>query len=162
MLLSKEQNNEMFLKKIKKKINFLRPLIHLRYKLFKLKDPPESISVGLAWGAAVSFTPLLGLHIIICFLGTYLMKGNLLAAAAGTVVGNPWTFPFIFFLDYKLGIFLGIEGIDTVNISTDYFVNNFSSLFFPTLVGSIPLSICVWFITYYLSVFIIKKYKERN
>ena len=151
--MSKEQNNEMFLKKIKKKINFLRPLIHLRYKLFKLKDPPESISVGLAWGAAVSFTPLLGLHIIICFLGTYLMKGNLLAAAAGTVVGNPWTFPFIFFLDYKLGILLGIKGIDTVN---------FSSLFFPTLVGSIPLSICVWFITYYLSVIIIKKYKERN
>ena len=50
--------------------------------MFKLKDPPEYISVGLAWGAAVSFTPLLGLHIIICFLGTYLMKGNLLAAAA--------------------------------------------------------------------------------
>ena len=152
----------MLLKKIKKKINFLRPLIHLRHKLFKLKDPPESISVGLAWGAAVSFTPLLGLHIIICFLGTYLMKGNLLAAAAGTVVGNPWTFPFIFFLDYKLGIFLGIKGIDTVNISPDFFINNFSSLFFPTLVGSIPLSICVWFITYYLSVFIIKKFKEKN
>ena len=90
------------------------------------------------------------------------MKGNLLAAAAGTVVGNPWTFPFIFFLDYKLGIFLGIKGIDTINISTDFFINNFSSLFFPTLVGSIPLSICVWFITYYLSVFIIKKYKEKN
>ena len=162
MLLSKEQNKKMFFKKIKKKLNFIRPLIHIRHKLFRLKDPPQSISVGLAWGAAVSFTPLLGLHIIICFLGTYLMKGNLLAAAAGTIVGNPWTFPFIFFLDYKIGTFLGIKGIETINFSVDFLINNFNSLFYPTLVGSVPLSICAWFSTYYFSLLIIRKYKERS
>ena len=88
----------MLKKKILKKLNILRLFKHTKHKIYKLKDPPESISIGLAWGAAVSFTPLLGLHIIICFLGTYLMKGNLLAAAAGTIVGNPWTFPIIFYL----------------------------------------------------------------
>ena len=57
----------------------------------------------MAWGVAVSFTPLLGFHLIICYLGTWLMKGNLIAATVGTIIGNPWTFPFIFYLDYKVG-----------------------------------------------------------
>ena len=76
----------------------------LKHKLFRIKDFPESVAIGLAWGAAVSFTPLLGLHLVICYSGTWLMRGNLIAATVGTVVGNPWTFPFFFYLDYKLGI----------------------------------------------------------
>ena len=86
-----------------KKLNFLRFLKLYKYKVYRIKDLPESISIGLAWGAAVSVTPLLGLHIIICFLGTFLMRGNLLAAAAGTIIGNPWTFPIFFYCSYKIG-----------------------------------------------------------
>ena len=63
----------MILKKIIKRINPLRLFKHTGYKISRMKEPPESISIGLAWGAAVSFTPLLGLHIITCFLGTYNM-----------------------------------------------------------------------------------------
>ena len=81
-----------------KKLNFFRSIKFLKYKIFRIRDLPESIAIGLAWGAAVSFTPLLGFHILICFLGTFLMRGNLLAAAAGTIVGNPWTFPIIYFI----------------------------------------------------------------
>ena len=40
-----------------------------RYKITKIKDFPESVALGMAWGAAVSFTPLLGFHLIICYLG---------------------------------------------------------------------------------------------
>ena len=68
----------------------------LKLKIFRIRDFPEAVAVGLAWGAAVSFTPLLGLNIIICFLGTWLMRGNLIAATVGTIIGNPWTFPFFF------------------------------------------------------------------
>ena len=150
----------MFNKRIKKKLNILRSITHLKHKIFRLKDQPASISIGLAWGASVSFTPLLGLHIIICFLGTYLMKGNMLAAAAGTVVGNPWTFPFIFYMAYKIGVFFGAEGIENLQITPIFFIENFENLFFPTLIGSIPVSISVWFVTYYLSNFVIKKYKN--
>ena len=150
----------MFNKRIKKKLNILRLITHIKHKIFRLKDQPASISIGLAWGASVSFTPLLGLHIIICFLGTYLMKGNLLAAAAGTVVGNPWTFPFIFYFTYKIGVFFGVEGIENIQITSNSLIENFENFFFPTLVGSIPVSISVWFTTYYLSNFVIKKYKN--
>ena len=84
----------------------------LKLKIFRIRDFPEAVAGGLAWGAAVSFTPLLGLHINICFLGTWLMRGNLIAATVGTIIGNPWTFPFFFFIDYKIGLFFFQEPHD--------------------------------------------------
>ena len=48
----------------------------LKYKIFRIKDFPEAVAIGLAWGASVSFTPLLGLHFVICYTGTYLMRGK--------------------------------------------------------------------------------------
>jgi len=68
----------------------------LKMKVYKIRDFPESVAIGLAWGVAVSFTPLLGFHLIICYLGTISMRGNLIAATVGSVIGNPWTFPFFF------------------------------------------------------------------
>ena len=74
----------------------------LKMKIYRIRDFPESVAIGLAWGAAVSFTPLLGFHLIICYLGTVLMRGNLIATTVGSVIGNPWTFPFFFILHINL------------------------------------------------------------
>ena len=83
-------------------IKILSLLKLIKNKLIRIKDFPESVAIGLAWGASISVTPLLGLHLIICYAGTWLMRGNMIAATVGTVIGNPWTFPFFFYLDYKI------------------------------------------------------------
>ena len=146
-----------------KRLNFFRFLKLLKIKILRLKDLPEPIAIGLAWGAAVSFTPLLGFHILICFLGTYLMKGNLLAAAAGTVIGNPWTFPIFFFLAYKLGSLFYNNNIMKFEINISFWMENFEEIFIPTLIGSIPLSIFAWVITYRVSkYFLIKNHKYER
>ena len=67
---------------------FFRFLKLQKYKIIKIKDFPESVAIGIAWGVSVSFTPLLGFHLIICYLGTWLMRGNLIAATVGTIIGN--------------------------------------------------------------------------
>ena len=82
----------------------------LKLKIYRIRDFPEAVAIGLSWGAAVSFTPLLGFHLIICYLGTWLMRGNLIAATVGTIIGNPWTFPIFFFIDYKIGLFFFFFG----------------------------------------------------
>ena len=44
-----------------------------------------------------------------------------------------------------------------------FFIENFKSLFFPTLLGSLPIAIIVWFITYRFSKFFLeKKYYEKK
>ena len=146
-----------------KKLNFFRYIKFLKYKIFRIRDLPESIAIGLAWGAAVSFTPLLGFHILICFLGTFLMRGNLLAAAAGTIVGNPWTFPIIYFIGFEIGTLFYEPDIGFFELKISFFLRNFEQLFIPTLIGSIPLAVIAWFITYKISKFVLyEKIKWRN
>ena len=81
-------------------IKLLRIFRLFKLKVYRIRDFPESVAIGLSWGVAVSFTPLLGFHLIICYLGTWLMRGNLIAATVGTIIGNPLTFPFLFYINY--------------------------------------------------------------
>ena len=72
-------------------------------RLARLETSPHAIAAGFAAGAAVSFTPLLGLHFLLAFVLCFVTRGSFVAAVAGTVVGNPLTFPFIFAATYWLG-----------------------------------------------------------
>ena len=91
-------------------MRYILRLIRLqKYKIVKIKDFPESVAIGMAWGVAVSFTPLLGLHLITSYLGTWIMRGNIVAATVGTIIGNPWTFPFFFISIIKLEHFFFLK-----------------------------------------------------
>ena len=146
---------------MKKKI--LRFFKLLKYKLFRIKDFPESVAIGLAWGASISVTPLLGFHLIICYAATWLMRGNMIAATVGTIMGNPWTFPFFFYLDYKIGIFFYFHEMDNYEFKISFLIKNFENLFYPTLIGSIPLAILVWFFTFFSTKTVLsKRYYGKN
>ena len=132
-------------------------------KIYRIRDFPESVAIGLAWGVAVSFTPILGLHLVICYLGTFLMRGNLIAATVGSVIGNPWTFPFFFYISYKIGVVFFFNPLETYEFKIDFLLTNFKELFVPTFVGSLPIAIIVWFITYKVSKFYLeKKIREKK
>ena len=64
---------------------------------------PHAVAAGVAAGAFTSFTPFIGLHFIIAFVLAWLIRGNLLASALGTFVGNPFTFPLIWAATYQTG-----------------------------------------------------------
>ena len=134
----------------------------LKLKVFRIRDFPEAVAIGLSWGAAVSFTPLLGFHLIICYLGTWLMRGNLIAATVGTIIGNPWTFPFFFYIDYKIGLFFFRESLDNYEFKVQFFIDNFEALFYPTLLGSLPIAFIIWFLTYYITKNLLTKRYEKK
>ena len=136
----------------------------IKMKIYRIRDFPDAVAIGLAWGVAISFTPLLGFHLIICYLGTISMRGNLVAATVGSVIGNPWTFPFFFYVAYKLGVNVIYSPLDQYDFRINFLIENFSSLFFPTLIGSLPIAIIAWFITYRVSKFYLEKrfYEKKN
>ncbi len=133
-------------------------------RLYRIRDFPESVAIGLAWGVSISFTPLLGFHLIICYIGTISMRGNLIAATVGSVIGNPWTFPFFFYVAYKLGLNFFFSPLDDYEFKISFLVENFYRLFFPTLIGSLPIAIIAWVITYRVSKFYLEKrfYEKQN
>jgi uncharacterized protein (DUF2062 family) len=109
------------------------------------------VAIGMAWGASVSVTPALGLHLITCYLGTWIMRGNIIAATVGTILGNPWTFPFFFYVDYKIGVLFFYKQIDNYEFKLSFLIENFEELFLPTFFGSIPVAIVTWLTTYYIT-----------
>lgn len=80
-----------------------RGLRYLWYRIARLQGSPQRIAVGFACGAAVSMMPLVGLHFLLGALFAWSLRGNLLASALGTLIGNPWTFPLIWLASYQVG-----------------------------------------------------------
>ena len=97
-------------KRLLKIVNILWPTMglrrygqYLKHKIGRIKGSDYSIAAGFACGAAVSMTPFLGLHFIMGAILAWMIGANVLVSAIGTAVGNPWTFPVIFYLSNDLG-----------------------------------------------------------
>lgn len=82
---------------------FKRSIQYITYRVKRLPASPHAIAAGFASGAAVSFLPAIGLHFLLAFALAWLVRGNMIAAALGTAVGNPLTFPLFFSVAYRLG-----------------------------------------------------------
>lgn len=140
---------------------------YLLLKLNRLKGTPSSIAAGLACGVAVSFTPFVGFHLVLAALTSIIVRGNVLASALGTIIGNPWTFPFIWLTVLYTGRkFLGFGDHPTTQVDfLHFFDKSFHAmmtfdfrLFFeevwpilwPMIVGCIPYYIISWLLTFYL------------
>lgn len=88
------------------KMGWRRTWVYANHRLGRLTESKHSLAGGLATGAAISFLPLPGTHIIQCLLIAFIFGFNKTAALVGTAFGNPWTFPIIWFMAYKMGAFI--------------------------------------------------------
>jgi len=132
---------------------FWRGMDYLRKRLHRLPDSPHRIALGFACGAVASFTPFFGFHIVLAAALAWLLRGNILAAAFGTMVGNPLTFPFIAAFSLETG--WRILGTGRLSPESDFSVGwlweNIELIFLPYLVGGILPGlfcgvVCSWFI----------------
>ena len=157
-----------------------RTVYYFWHRIFRTGDSVYKITAGLACGTSVSWTPLLGTHLLQAFILSRLVKGNVFTGLLGTLIGNPWTFPFMFFIAYKLGICiftaLGITDmmhltettafsllIDDPSAFWDFLLSKPLGFFLPLLTGGYICAFLCWFITYgimYYPVMIIRCIKN--
>lgn len=165
-----------------------RAFIYYLKRLTRLSGTPHAIAAGFACGVMISFTPFVGLHILLGCLLALIVRGNFLAVAVGTLVGNPWTFPFIWLASYELGkLVLGpdlagahpmpgrLQELD-VHVGEvarqvteggsiamlQRLAADLSAIAKPVLVGGIPLGILAGLLTYFPSVRAIAAYQEAR
>jgi len=72
-------------------------------RILRLSGTPHAIALGFAAGVFVSFTPVIGLHVVTAVALAWITGGNLIAAALGTFIGNPLTLPVIWASTFHLG-----------------------------------------------------------
>ncbi len=90
--------------------SFGRSFQYFIKRVLRLTATPHAIAAGVAAGVFASWTPLLGFHFILAFALSYVLAGNMVAAALGTAFGNPLSFPFIWALTLKVGnMLIGVE-----------------------------------------------------
>jgi uncharacterized protein (DUF2062 family) len=126
---------------------FRRSMRYVAHRLGRLPGTPYRIAAGFACGAAVSFTPFIGFHILLAMLFALLIRGNLIASGIGTVVGNPWTFPLIWLWAYTFGRWLlGLEGSGDLpgELTFIYIRDHPMHVLWPMTVGAIPTAIVAW------------------
>lgn len=157
-----------------------RALSYMRHRLARIPGTPYAIAAGFACGAAVSFTPFLGFHFLLAALLAWIIGANILTSAMGTVVGNPWTFPFILPSTYYVGCWLlGISATDDFFEQINATLGKYSmieiikspletlgpflqSTIFPMLVGGLLLGAVVWVIFYWTLEKLVREYKHQR
>ncbi len=147
------------------RMGWKRAVLYVSHRLARLPGTPYSIAAGFACGAAVSFTPLIGFHFILAGLLAWALRANILASAIGTVVGNPWTFPFIWFWTYRLGGWILARNSGHLNadsVTFDYLFTHPFELLLPMLVGSIPFFLVVWLVVFWPLRYLVALYQQRR
>jgi len=162
-----------------------RIIKYIALRLKRLPHSPHSIALGFTFGISASITPFFGLHFFIGIFLAWLFRVSIFASLIGNLVGNPWTFPFIWIMNYKVGIlFYSTSNVPNINmklLSNELLLlwNGFYTFFIkfsyvdslnnlkelqiipPMIFGSFILIILIGMPCYFLSRLIIINYKNK-
>ena len=166
---------------------FSRTKKYISLSIKRIKGTPQALSLGLATGISISFTPFIGLHALLAIFISWIIGGSMAAALIGTLFGNPWTFPFIWYFTFEIGQlinygFLSYEEdfsfkIIKKEISTLLLILKNIIVFANILeleenvvklrlipymiVGSIPVVFITWILSYFSFLIIFKSYRKK-
>ncbi len=166
---------------------FSRTKKYISLSIKRIKGTPQALSLGLATGIAISFTPFIGLHALLAIFISWVIGGSMAAALIGTLFGNPWTFPFIWYFTFEIGQFINygflsyeeefsfkvikkeVSTLLAIVKNIIIFANIFEleenvaklKLIPFMLVGSIPLVFISWIFSYFLFLIIFKSYRKK-
>jgi uncharacterized protein (DUF2062 family) len=145
-----------------------RSLRYFTKRVLRLSGSPHAIALGIASGVFVSWTPFVGLHIVLSVALAFILNANLVAAGLGTIVGNPLTFPFIWWSTFQLGKHLlhtAPDHVHLANIADMLAHKPFSSLIpllKPMIAGAIPLGVASGAAAYLIVVVAVRAYQSAR
>jgi uncharacterized protein (DUF2062 family) len=153
-----------------------RAAVYFWKRIVRLTASPHAVAAGAAAGALASFTPLVGFHFILSFALAYLVRGNMLAAALGTAVGNPLTFPFIWGATLEVGRWILSGGEDAITAAgaeaaqrspigeglLTVGLERLWPIMKPMLVGSVPLGLVAGVTTYVAVYVAVASFQKRR
>ncbi len=139
-----------------------RALSYWQHRVFRTGDSSYRITAGLASGAAVSFNPFLGTHLVQAFFLAWLVRGSMIAAFVGTGIGLPPFLPFLFWRSWHVGVWIfrrfGVHRFVHLpsDLTWEYMLHHPMTLLLPLAVGGYVCGLACWF-----AVFVVFYYPVR-
>jgi len=137
-------------------------------RIVRLSASPHAVAAGVAAGVIVSWTPFVGFHFLMSAAIAFVLGGNLIASAIGTVIGNPLTFPFMWWSAYAVGRTL--LGIPPEHERFAEMMRNIGKaplaeimpILKPMVVGALSLGALSGAITYLIVSFMVREYRKAR
>ncbi|WP_293067588.1 MULTISPECIES: DUF2062 domain-containing protein [unclassified Moorena] len=151
-------------KSIRPRGTFRRRLKYIYWRLVRMQGKPEAIARGLACGVFAGFFPLFGLQLIIGILLAVLLRGNKIAATAGTWISNPLTYVPIFAFNFHVGEWL-LNQDELANVSFQSwqeFRELGSEIVLTLFVGCFAVGLVCAVVSYWLSVKLIYRLRTSR
>jgi uncharacterized protein (DUF2062 family) len=163
---------------------------HLRLRLQRLKrqvrhfvfhsilhadDPPHRLALGIAIGVFTTFTPTVGLQMMIVVFLAWLLGANKVVGIPLVWITNPVTIVPIFYSCYRVGqMVLGHQDVGLhwwAKLSerpeqwwprVHFYWDRFMEIALPLWVGSLSIALLLGYISYYISYYAISGYRMRR
>jgi len=155
-------------KKIKKLSNsdkIQQFLIKYNIPQVYLSTNRDLVSKSFFIGLFLAFLPI-PMQMLVVILLMRFVKFNVPVAIALCWVSNPITMPFIFYVEYIVGAYLLNIEIETIQISVEWFNNNFQDIFIPLYFGALIVASFVstsfYFLINFLWIYFVKKSKKKH
>ncbi len=129
------------------------------YLSINRKAIAKGVAIGLFWG----FIPM-PMQMLAVVSMTPFVKFNVPIAISMVWLSNPITMPFMYYMEYQTGNFLlGSEGLKNIELTLEWFSNNWDEILIPLYVGTIPYSVFVSALLYFLinKLWILSVQRER-
>jgi len=136
-----------------------------RYKVPKefISTTRKMISRGIVIGLFIGMIPMPFQMLSVLFMAPFL-RFNVPVAFLMCWVTNPFTMPFIYYIEYTTGgFFLGIE-VQNVQMSIEWFQQNLTKIVYPLYFGALFYAILISSFAYYFVIYLWEKsvYEERK
>jgi uncharacterized protein (DUF2062 family) len=170
-MLFKRRETESFLARMRVHLwprrSWRRSSRYVVYRLRRLSATPHAIALGFAAGVFAAITPFLGTHLVMAILIAWIAGGSLVAAVLGTFVGNPMTYPFLWYATYSVGNFmLGQHGTrKKIDLSDGIFqasLHHLWPILKPMSLGTIPVGLAAAALSYVLVKPAVAAYQHRR
>jgi uncharacterized protein len=171
VMLFRRREAESFLERMRVHVwprrSWSRSSRYVVYRLRRLSDTPHAVALGFAVGVFSALTPFIGTHLVMAMLLAWVIGGSVVAAVLGTFVGNPLTYPVIWYATYEVGSLMlgGGTQKQEIDLSGGIFQSSLDQLWpilKPMTLGCIPLGLALAALSYVLVKPMVEAYKNRR
>ncbi|MUM78329.1 DUF2062 domain-containing protein [Pseudodesulfovibrio sp. F-1] len=134
-------------------------------RLMRQNSSPRNLAAAMALGMFIGAMPIMPFQSVVVVALAFAFRVNKLAAWLATCYSNAATMvPFYYFL-FKVGrAVTGVEGVtfDASKLEMEQLISAGWDLFLVMFAGGLAVGIPATVATYFLSLFIIRRYRQRR